>query len=161
MAFENQAKLYCWQIARSTYLLTNHSPFVRPCICNAYKWRNKDKNTTVRFSVRNCTYEWEIVLTNEKLYLRMSNVLLNNWQQYSSDLWPLLWPLSLKAKRNCIICWQIAQIIKNAVRLILDNFGIVGFLFFGRIYQWIRLTSLFTLIIFWAQKPQNILFWTF
>ena len=27
----------------------------------------------------------------------------------------------------------IAQIIKNAVRLILDNFGIIGFLFFGRI----------------------------
>jgi hypothetical protein len=86
----------------------------------------------------------------------MSNVVLNNWQQYSSDLWPL----SLKAKRNCIICWQIAQIIKNAVRLILDNFGIVGFLFFG-LYQWIRLTSLVILIIFWAQKPQNILVWTF
>jgi hypothetical protein len=39
-----------------------------------------------------------------------------------------------------LYCWQIAQnysdiqlIIKNAVRLILDNFGIVGFLFFGRI----------------------------
>jgi hypothetical protein len=31
----------------------------------------------------------------------------------------------------------------------LDNFGIVGFLFFGRIYQWIRLTySLFILIVF-------------
>jgi hypothetical protein len=36
----------------------------------------------------------------------------------------------------------------------------VGFLFFGR-NQWIRLTSLFILIVFWAQKIQNILFWTF
>jgi hypothetical protein len=53
---------------------------------------------------------------------------LINWQQYSRDLWPL----SLKAKRSCIICWQIAQIIKNAIRLILDNFCIIGFLFFGR-----------------------------
>jgi hypothetical protein len=115
---------YCWQITRSTFVLV----FVSP---NYIKWRNKNTNTTVRFSVRNCTY------TNEKLYLRISNVLLNNWQQYSSDLWPLF----LKAKRNnCIICWQIAQIIKNAVRLILDNFGIVGFLIFGRI-QCIRVGS--------------------
>ena len=53
-------------------------------------------------------------------------------QQYSSDLWPL----SLKSKRNCIADKSlkiIKLIIKNAVRLILDNFGIVGFLFFGRI----------------------------
>jgi hypothetical protein len=53
-------------------------------------------------------------------------------QQYSSDLWPL----SLKSKRNCIAneSLKIIQlIIKNAVRLIIDNFGIVGFLFFGRI----------------------------
>jgi hypothetical protein len=53
-------------------------------------------------------------------------------QQYSSDLWPL----SLKSKRNCIADKSlkiIKLIIKNAVRLILDNFGIVGFLFFSRI----------------------------
>jgi hypothetical protein len=48
-------------------------------------------------------------------------------QQYSSDLWPL----SLKAKRNCIVDKSL-KIIKQ-VRLILDNFGIIGFLFFGRI----------------------------
>jgi hypothetical protein len=106
-----------WQITRRlsdlVFVMSNGAIF------------NKDKNTTVRFSVRNCTY------TNEKLYLRMSNVLLNNLQQYYSDLWPLFWKPSEIV--NCIICWQIAQIIKNAVRLILDNFGIVGFLFFGRI----------------------------
>jgi hypothetical protein len=33
--------------------------------------------------------------------------------------------------------------------------------YFSAVYQWIRLTSLFILIVFWAQKPQNILFWTF
>jgi hypothetical protein len=48
-------------------------------------------------------------------------------QQYSSDLWPL----SLKAKRNCIVDKSL-KIIK-LVRLILDNFGIIDFLFFGRI----------------------------
>jgi hypothetical protein len=56
-------------------------------------------------------------------------------QQYSSDLWKLL-PLSFKAKRNCIVdkSLKIIQlIIKEGVRLILDNIGIVGFLFFGRI----------------------------
>jgi hypothetical protein len=49
-------------------------------------------------------------------------------QQYSSDLWPL----SLKAKRNCIVDKSlkiIKLIIKNAVRLILDNFGTLFFLF--------------------------------
>jgi hypothetical protein len=35
----------------------------------------------------------------------------------------------------------------------------VGFLF-SAVNQWIRLTSLFILIVFWAQKLQNILFWT-
>jgi hypothetical protein len=50
-------------------------------------------------------------------------------------------------------------IIKNTGRLILDNFGIV--VSFSAVYQWIRLTSLFILIVFWDQKPQNILFWTF
>ena len=61
----------------------------------------------------------------------MSNVLTK--QQYSSNLWPL----SLKIKRNCIVdkSLKIIKLIikKNAVRLILDNFGIIGFLFFGRI----------------------------
>jgi hypothetical protein len=47
---------------------------------------------------------------------------------YSSDLWSL----SLKIKRNCVVDKSL-KIIKNAVRLILDNFGIIGFLFFGRI----------------------------
>jgi hypothetical protein len=42
---------------------------------------------------------------------------------------------------------SIKLFIKNPLRLILDNFGIVGFLFFGR-NQWIRLTSLFILIVF-------------
>ena len=52
-------------------------------------------------------------------------------QQYSSGLWRL----SLEAKRNCIVdklLKIIKLIIKNAVRLILDNCGIVGFPFFGR-----------------------------
>jgi hypothetical protein len=37
-------------------------------------------------------------------------------------------------KRNCIVdkSLKIINLIKNAVRLILDNFGIVGFLVFGR-----------------------------
>jgi hypothetical protein len=51
--------------------------------------------------------------------------------QYSRDLWPL------KIKRNCIVDKSlkllIQLIIKNAVGLILDNFGIVGFLFFSPI----------------------------
>jgi hypothetical protein len=51
--------------------------------------------------------------------------------RYSSDLWPL------KIKRNCIVDKSlkllIQLIIKNAVGLILDNFGIVGFLFFSPI----------------------------
>jgi hypothetical protein len=38
-------------------------------------------------------------------------------------------------KRNCIVdkSLKIIKLIKNAVRLILDNFGIVGFLVFGRV----------------------------
>ena len=38
-------------------------------------------------------------------------------------------------KRNCIVdkSLKIIKLIKNAVRLILDSFGIVGFLVFGRI----------------------------
>jgi hypothetical protein len=47
---------------------------------------------------------------------------------------------------------KIIKLIKNAVSLILDNFGIVGFLIFGRIpalvYQCSRLTFLFILIVF-------------
>jgi hypothetical protein len=40
----------------------------------------------------------------------------------------------IQAKLYCERIAQIIQlIINNAVRLILDNFGIVGFLFFGRI----------------------------
>jgi hypothetical protein len=37
-------------------------------------------------------------------------------------------------KRNCIVdkSLKIIKLIKNAVPLILDNFGIVGFLVFGR-----------------------------
>jgi hypothetical protein len=53
--------------------------------------------------------------------------------------------LSLKAKRNCIV----------------DNFGIIGFLSFGRIPvdSWdIRLTSLFILIVFWAESPKIFYF---
>jgi hypothetical protein len=60
----------------------------------------------------------------------MSNVLLNN--SNSSDLLAL----SLKIKRNCVVDKSlkiIKIIIKNAVRLILDYFGIIDFLFFGPI----------------------------
>ena len=37
-------------------------------------------------------------------------------------------------KRNCIVdkSLKIIKLMKNAVRLIVDNFGIVGFLVFGR-----------------------------
>jgi hypothetical protein len=40
----------------------------------------------------------------------------------------------LKDNRNCIVhkSLKIIKLIKNAVRLILDNFGIVRFLLFGR-----------------------------
>ena len=97
-------------------LLTNHSQYVCPCICIA-KWRNKNKNTTVRFSVGNCTNGCQMYYYKH---------------QYSNDLWPL------KIKRNCILLINrskllIKLIIKNAVGLILDNFGIVGFLFFSPI----------------------------
>ena len=50
-------------------------------------------------------------------------------QQNSSDLRPL------KVKRDCIVdkSLKIIKLIKNAVRSILDNFRMVGFLVFGRI----------------------------
>jgi hypothetical protein len=67
-------------------------------------------------------------------------------QQYSSDLWIL----SLKAKRNCIVDKLLKFIkiaLKYAVRLILDNFSIVGFHLFGRIPVFF-LTSLFILMVF-------------
>jgi hypothetical protein len=67
---------------------------------------------------------------------------------------------SQAAKGNCIVDNSlkiVKLIIKNAVRLILDDFDIVVFSF-SAVYQWIRLTSLFILIVFCAQKPQNILF---
>jgi hypothetical protein len=47
----------------------------------------KDKNTTVRFSVRNCPYECQMYL-----YYINNSIL-------ASDLWPLC----VKAKRNCIV----------------------------------------------------------
>jgi hypothetical protein len=52
-------------------------------------------------------------------------------------------------KRDCIVdkSLKIIKLIKNAVRLILDNFGIVGFLF-SAVYQYIHLTFLFILIGF-------------
>jgi hypothetical protein len=60
---------------------------------------NKDKNTTVRFSVRNCT----------KYGCQMYSI---TKQQYSSDLWPLM---SLKAKRNCIVDKSL-KIIKLIIK---------------------------------------------
>ena len=64
-------------------------------------------------------------------------------QQNSSDLW------LLKVKRDCIVdkLLKIIKLIKNAVRSILDNFRIVGFLVFGRIPV-VRLIFLFILIVF-------------
>jgi hypothetical protein len=52
---------------------------------------------------------------------------------------------------------KTVNVVKNRW---LMPFGIIVFSF-SAVYQWIRLTSLFILIVFWAQKPQNILFWTF
>ena len=51
--------------------------------------------------------------------------------QYSSDLWPT------KDKRNCKMrivdkSLKIIKLVKNSVRLILGNFRIVGYPFFGR-----------------------------
>jgi hypothetical protein len=62
-----------------------------------------------------------------------------------------------------LYCWQIAlkiyiiQLFKNAVRLLLDNFRIVVFSF-SAVYEWIRLTFIFILIVFWSD---NRLFWRF
>ena len=69
-------------------------------------WRSKDKNTTLRFSVRNI-----------RKY--------NSKQQYSSDLWPLS-SLSFKAPNEIVLLTNrskllIKLIIKNAERLILDQ----------------------------------------
>jgi hypothetical protein len=66
-------------------------------------------------------------------------------QQYSSDLWPL------KVKRNCFDIvdklLKIIKLIKNAVRLTLIT--LVSLVFsFSAVYQWIRLTFLFILIVF-------------
>jgi hypothetical protein len=62
------------------------------------------------------------------VYLWISNVLLNH-RILARALWPL------KVKRDCIVdkSLKIIKLIKNAVRSILDNFGIVSFLVFGRI----------------------------
>jgi hypothetical protein len=95
------------------------------------------------FSVGNCTYGCQVYYYKH---------------QYSSDLWPL------KIKRNCIVDKMtnrskllIKLIIKNAVGLILDNFGIIGFLFFGRIPVDSSHFSLhFDNIL--SPKPPNILF---
>ena len=59
-------------------------------------------------------------------------------------------------KRNCIVdkSLKIIKLIKNGVRLILDNFGIVGFLVCDRMPV-VRLTFLLSLIVFSAQ---NIIF---
>ena len=69
-------------------------------------WRSKDKNTTVRFSVRNI-----------RKY--------NSKQQYSSDLWPLS-SLSFKAPSEIVLLTNRSKLlikltIKNAERLILDQ----------------------------------------
>jgi hypothetical protein len=58
-------------------------------------------------------------------------------QQNSSDLW------LLKVKRDCIVdkLLKIIKLIKNAVRSILDNFRIVGFLVFGRFLRMRRQKS--------------------
>ena len=71
-------------------LLTNHSHYVCPCICSVMPNGNKDKNTTVRFSVRNCTYGFQ-------MYYKCITK-----HQYSSDLWPL------KIRRNCIVDKSLA-----------------------------------------------------
>ena len=80
-------------------------------------------NDTIRIKIPPFDSALEIVITDVKCITK---------RQYSSGLWPL----SLKAKRNCIVdklLKIIKLIMKNAVRLILDNFGIIGFLIFGRI----------------------------
>jgi hypothetical protein len=61
-------------------------------------------------------------------------------------------------RRNCIVdkSLKIIKLIKNAVRLILDNFGIVGFLVSGRMPVDSSHRCLLILIVFWAQ---SILFW--
>jgi hypothetical protein len=71
-------------------------------------------------------------------------------------------------KQNCIVdkSLKIFELIKNAVRLILDNFRIVGLVFFGRIPVDSPHFSLHLDSIFWAQNifilivfwDQNILF---
>jgi hypothetical protein len=141
MAFENQAKLYCWQIARSTF----HSVFVMP-------------NGAIRIKIPPFDSALEIVLIMDVKCI--TNISMITKQQYSSDLWPL----SLKAKRNCIVDKSL-----KIIKLIYSNYKkrqyvwslitLVSLVFsFSAVYQWIRLTSLFTLIVFWAQKPQNIYF---
>jgi hypothetical protein len=46
----SQYVYYCWEITRTTFVLV----FIMP------NGGNKDKNTTVRFSVRNCTHGCQI-----------------------------------------------------------------------------------------------------
>jgi hypothetical protein len=82
----------------------------------------KDKNTTVLFSVRlNCTYGCQMYL----YYINNSILAI-----YGLRLWKPS-EIVLSVDKSLKIIKLI--ILKNAVRLILDNFGIVGFLFFGRI----------------------------
>jgi hypothetical protein len=47
------------------------------------------------------------------------------------------------------------------IKLIIKMQYVWSLLIFRAVNQWIRLTFLFILIVFWAQKLQNILFWTF
>jgi hypothetical protein len=147
MAFENQAKLSC-----SCSLLTNRSQYVR-IIClqitrTTFVLVFVMPNGAIRIKIPPFDSALEIVLITDV----KCTVLLN--KQYSSDLWPL----SLKAKRNCIVNGKSLKYVWSLTLII--NFGTLFFPF-SAVYQWIRLTSIFRLIVFWAQKPSNILFWTF
>ena len=67
-----------------------------------------------------------------KLYLRMPNSLLNSSILAIYGLWKSSEIVLLTNVTNRSQIY-IIQLFKNAVRLLLDNFRVVGFLLFGRI----------------------------
>jgi hypothetical protein len=96
---------FCWQITRSTF----HSVFVL--------------NAAIRIKIPPFDSELEIVLITDVNCITNSILAI-----YGLCLWK---PSEIALLTNRSKLFKL--IIKNAVCLILDNFGIIGFLFFGRI----------------------------
>jgi hypothetical protein len=86
----------------------------------------------------------------------MSNVLLNNsiLAIYGLCLWKPSEIVLLTNRSKLLNYYKKMQYVWSLITLVSLVFS------FSAVYQWIRLISLFILIVFWEQKQQNILFCT-